>query len=152
MLCICCSDLLCRLFSAALLPAFAIKEITFATLPWKFLVSNRHILWERTVESMRMFIKNERIHARQSANRQSNPKSNVQPTPHLVHIIVSVSLRRQELFLIGDASANLFNGLRLHFRFRPHGRHHLRHHAALHNTRDRQTARCQGCSDSERLR
>ena len=98
----------------ALLPALHVKEITFTALPGEFLVANNHVVGQRSIETVGMFVKDGRVQDGKNANGDSNRKGNVNPSPHFVHLFFGSVVAGHEFLLVSHTSPNLFHGLGLH--------------------------------------
>lgn len=100
-------SLLLRLFGVALLPALAIKEITFTALPRKFLGSDGHVFRKGGLVTVRVLVKDKRIGDREPNDGQGNRKRIVQPFPHFVDIVVAMCLGGDTTMLSTTSKKNL---------------------------------------------
>ena len=105
------------LFSAALLPAIAIEDITLATLPGEFLVADSHVFGQWSLRAVVVFqddhILGNGTNADGSADENGNLDPSPQFTPFFVERLVRVEFR--QLLLVGNTSPDLSHGLAFHF-------------------------------------
>jgi hypothetical protein len=114
----------------ALFPTGTVEQIALTTFPRKFFTANVHMVGQGTVDTVMVLIEKEGIQQRQGGNGKSDPKGNVEPAVHFVHIVVR-GMGRFEILLVFHTSANLFNGLGLHFLFGTKRWDQLSHRSAL---------------------
>lgn len=109
------------LFGTALPPAFQVKEIAVRALPGIVLVADTHVFWKGSVGTVVMFLEDQILGDGKEAAGTAKEDGDLDPDPQFVPLfgVALVRVGFHELLLVGDAGADLCNGLGLHFGLGP---------------------------------